>query len=285
MWAYRLLSFTWNVPFIIRTLLRRVFGSKKEKTELFKEISLEGLPKFGLLLNLSNGLLDETLLSKGVWEKEVTNIICSNLKKGDVFVDVGANIGYYTVLAGLLVGTSGGVIAFEPVSNVFFQLKRNIKINKLNNVSAYMFACGAREKKTRIHVSKRNVGRSSMLDEEREGDIVEEDVEIVRLDDFVDKFKSVNFIKIDAEGYEYEVFLGAINTIKRDLPKIIFEYNPKRMRKLYGGDREAVSLLNSLVDFGYEISDSKGERILDIKKFTQRSIDTGVFADLYCVAT
>lgn len=70
----------------------------------------------------------------GVWEPHVSALISARLKSGDVFCDIGANIGYYTVLAAPIVGDTGKVVAIEPSPATFELLKQNIKLNNADNV-------------------------------------------------------------------------------------------------------------------------------------------------------
>lgn len=67
-------------------------------------------------------------------ERDVNELILSCLKEGDVFLDVGANIGYYSILGGKIVGKNGRVISVEPIDSTARILKYNIKLNKLKNV-------------------------------------------------------------------------------------------------------------------------------------------------------
>ena len=71
---------------------------------------------------------------QGHYEPEITDLIKRTLKPGDTFVDIGANTGYYTVLASLLVGSEGTVHSFEPIPYIFSEMQANVSLNSLSNV-------------------------------------------------------------------------------------------------------------------------------------------------------
>jgi FkbM family methyltransferase len=143
-------------------------------------------------------------------------------------VDVGANIGYYTVLLADKVGKNGKVYAFEPDKINFEILVKNIEENKLKNVVAINAAVGRKEGKLKLHKSEDNFGdhklyktplgsAASPLDEG-------ETVNIVKLDNFIKG--PVNLMKIDTQGWEPEVIDGARELIKKNKPVMFLEYSP-----------------------------------------------------------
>jgi len=73
------------------------------------------------------------LAINGIWEPLETNLIKNKIKEGDIVLNIGANIGYYTLLIARLVGSNGKVFAFEPDLNNFKILKKNIEINNYKN--------------------------------------------------------------------------------------------------------------------------------------------------------
>jgi hypothetical protein len=103
----------------------------------FLKIALKGKFYFqGLIFNYSSNDLSiaESILTNGSYENQTLKEIKYILKKGSVFIDGGANIGYYSLIASKIVGNQGIVIAFEPTPLVFNYLKKNIKENKSNNI-------------------------------------------------------------------------------------------------------------------------------------------------------
>jgi len=143
-------------------------------------------------------------------EGDVHDFIVDNLKRGDVFVDVGANIGYYTILASRLVGTGGRVFAVEPVPQTVKVLKFNIKLNGLRNVTvvdkvAWNSCC-----KLKMKIAFGEFGRASFF---HNG--VEVDVDAIPLDEVLVNVPKIKLIKIDVEGAEYEVLQGLRRTLTR----------------------------------------------------------------------
>ena len=162
------------------------------------------------------------------YEPYETQLILRQTKIGDVVVDVGANIGYYTILLADKVGKAGKVYAFEPDKISFEILKKNIKVNNLKNVMAVNAGVGSKNEIKKLYKSEENLGdhklyktplgyAASPLDEG-------EKIKIIKLDDFVKK--PINFMKIDTQGWEPEVIIGAKKIIEKDKPIIFMEYSP-----------------------------------------------------------
>jgi len=142
-----------------------------------------------------------------------------------VFVDVGANIGKYTIKVARQVGDNGRVISIEPESYNFEMLKANIKLNKLSNVTPLNVACWNKNEKLRLYLSPSYVSTGDhSLKNPVSMDFVE--VSALKLDDILKHLEidHVDFIKIDAEGADGEVLEGAEKTIARNpYLKIVFE--------------------------------------------------------------
>ncbi len=86
--------------------------------------------RFGpFVLGKTSNLVFRVIAAQGVWEPNLSNFIVSRLRHGDTFVDVGANIGYYTLLAARCVGREGAVVAIEPLPTALGELRRNTEIN------------------------------------------------------------------------------------------------------------------------------------------------------------
>jgi len=134
------------------------------------------------------------------------------LKPGDIFFDIGANGGIFTVIAARRVGPGGHVYAFEPGLRELELLYRNIKKNNLANVTVVERAVSNASGKSQFAVSRdgamNSLSRTNHPGQEIQGWRI---VETVSLDDFVDEFyiQKVDFIKIDVEGAEKLVFEGA----------------------------------------------------------------------------
>ncbi len=131
-----------------------------------------------------------------------------SLPPGSTFVDVGANIGTYTVPASAAVGPNGKVIAIEPHPFIFEYLKRNVAGNQLQNVLTVNAAVGATRKNALMRYEKDNPGQTHVISQFH---AEATKVPMARLDDILSDLGIANvaYLKIDVEGYELYVLRGA----------------------------------------------------------------------------
>jgi FkbM family methyltransferase len=194
------------------------------------------------------------LFVNGSYEASETTFIRSILKKGMCFVDVGANIGYYTTLSSKLVGRDGRVIAVEPDPYNYELLERNIHLNKLNNVTALNVGGGSINAELPLyHSPDGNYGDHRLYNE---GSWTQETVSVsVRvLDDVVafSQLKSLDLLKIDVQGYECHVLGGMRRTLSRMSGLVVIaEYWPLGM-KAAGGDPQ--EFLDYFRELGFDVS-------------------------------
>jgi FkbM family methyltransferase len=164
-------------------------------------------------------------------EQKVKEIFLENIYPGDVVIDVGSNIGDYTLLASKKVGDSGKVLSFEPLSETFLTLKRNLQLNKFTNCISFQKAVG--EKPGLANLYKNNLsGTMGFLDSSLNGQnlIKRDEIEVVTIDDVLTSkhIDVANMIKIDVEGFEYEVLLGCLQSFKENkIKKILCEVHYK----------------------------------------------------------
>jgi FkbM family methyltransferase len=100
----------------------------------------------------------------GIWEPYETEVILRNLREGDVFVDIGANIGYYSVIAASAVGDNGKVFAFEPDPTNYDLLEQNIAANGFENVRAFRKAVSSSSDERYLYLCERNKGDHRLYD-------------------------------------------------------------------------------------------------------------------------
>lgn len=157
----------------------------------------------------------------GEYEPATTAVLRNHLHPGDVFVDVGANAGYFSALAASLVGPTGRVIAFEPSPATCRLLDITAQMNPC--IEAHQVAVGDREGVAQLHLSAEptNSGMSSLLSRAgtRGGKVVE--VPVKRLDDLLLEVPKVNAIKIDVEGFELSVLRGGENLFTLQRPDLV----------------------------------------------------------------
>jgi len=166
---------------------------------------------FDLAINpVANKGLESRLFSNGTYEAGTLHIIKHCLREGDVFIDIGSNIGLMSILASLSVSTTGRVYAFEPEAETFSILEHNIALNRISNIQAHHLAIGANEGMATIYGSDLNRGSASLIkspDSHTHG----ESIPIQTLDTFVSKnnLTHIRMLKIDVEGWELDVLSGA----------------------------------------------------------------------------
>ncbi len=150
------------------------------------------------------------------------------LKSGDTFIDVGANIGFYTLIASKLVENTGKVIAFEPTPQVFERLQENIFLNNFSNVETYNIGLSNRRSVLPLNIS--NNGHDAWnsfakLENIESSEVIEVSVE--KLDAFINRtnIRKIDLVKIDVEGWEKYVLEGSENLLKnKDAPVFMIEF-------------------------------------------------------------
>jgi FkbM family methyltransferase len=143
-------------------------------------------------------------------EGDVDSFVRSCLDRGSVFVDVGANIGYYTLVASKLIGSSGRVYAIEPIPQTITILKANVKINECFNVIVHEKAAWSSRDKLTLKIPGKWYGLVSAF---RNG--VNIIVDATTLDELLQAEDQIDCIKIDVEGAELRVLQGAKKVLKR----------------------------------------------------------------------
>ena len=220
---------------------------------------------FGFKINLDpvfDKNIENVIYERGVYELGTVTVLQDFLKQGDTFVDVGANIGWLSLVGAKKVGDKGKVLAFEPVPSTFKILNSNKDINHFNQIKLHQFALGNNEQEVTIYPETENRGGASILNHQSDKGI---EIEVKRLDDLQLKSK-VNVIKIDVEGFELDVLKGASDTIIKDKPKLIIEHSIDR-----NNTAEQYEIYNWLVDLGiykiYKLKNGKERKsiLIEIK--------------------
>jgi FkbM family methyltransferase len=168
-----------------------------------------------------------------------------------VFVDVGASIGYLSMVAAREVGSEGKVICFEPDPYNCKLLYLSAKINEFANVEIYPFALADKNRNV-IFDSMQGNGVISDFDINLESTPMRFVVRALTLDQILRDEESIHLLKMDVEGAEYMVLRGAVKTLKQQRPVIISEFSPAGLRNVSGVSGQ--EFLQLLVDEGYDIS-------------------------------
>jgi len=168
----------------------------------------------------------------GQWEPHLTRFYQGHLKPGMTFIDVGANIGFFTILASRLVGPEGRVIAFEPNSENCRLILLSLERNGINNVELYPL--GLSDRRGFSYFSTYLGSNGGFLPSGNEtllsgGCLV---IPTVRLDDWIDR--PVDMIKIDTEGAEGLVVAGARRMLERHRPIVTSEFSMEMLPRVSG---------------------------------------------------
>ncbi|MEM2522671.1 MAG: FkbM family methyltransferase [Candidatus Bathyarchaeia archaeon] len=155
----------------------------------------------------------------------------ANLKlEGQTVFDVGAFTGLFTMFFARAVGKNGKVIAFEPNPSLCVRIKENLLLNKFDNVKIMQLALG-REKKKEVLAFPSMIPGVGSIEEHEKARILKQrsartiEVDVDTIDNLIaaEKVPTPDFIKIDVQGAELDVLIGASNTIKRCKPKLLIE--------------------------------------------------------------
>jgi len=204
----------------------KYFCEKYELDVLFKKIGFEfsNIKQLKQIVTMINDIVvsDQYLVKK-------------HIKKDFTVIDAGANIGIFSIFASMF---AGKVYAFEPETNNFEKLKKHILNLNLHNVSCLKLGLGSLDKTSLLCKNNVNTLSHSMIDSDfyLKSAKNTEEIKLTSLDNFVKEknISSVDFIKIDVEGYELKVLLGAKSVISRFKPIIVVSayHHPSHKKKI-----------------------------------------------------
>ena len=165
-----------------------------------------------MYLDMSDAGLSSELYLRGIREAHATVEFQKRLKPGQVIVDIGANIGYYALMEAKSSGNEGRVYAIEPVDENIALLRRNVDANRYENVEVYNMAIGDKNCTQDINLSKQsNLGTfCKNLDLDPSGETKAVDVQT--LDKFLQGKRNPDIVRMDVEGYEFEILKGMKET-------------------------------------------------------------------------
>lgn len=200
------------------------------------------------------------LMFEGRWEQWVTDFLWRELSPGDVFIDIGANVGFFSILAAHLVGPSGFVLAVEPQQRLASMIERSFSVNGfMEYCCVEQCAIGEQNRTADLILKGRCTGNATLmpdLDNDKTGS---ETVRVRTLPEILSRCggelgKTVipTMIKMDIEGFEYAAWLGMYDFLRQtDTLTMIVEYAPNRYRE-QGQNPEA--FLDSIKDAGFTVT-------------------------------
>jgi FkbM family methyltransferase len=207
----------------------------------------------------SQKIMWDSLTQNQIYEPDLFELLAKVLRRGDSIIDIGAHIGYVSMIAAKLVGHTGRVVSIEPEIFNFEHIKRHIDLNHIDNILPIRAVAGAESRETQLYINSDNDGGHALWDaglhpynkKTREQNVIRK-VDMLCLDDIVTQsgLDAVRAIKIDVEGAELEVLKGGEKSlIDYDIPFVICEINTFGLHQMGTSERE---LRHFMHEMGYE---------------------------------
>ena len=172
----------------------------------------------------------QRLMYFNLYDQIETRLLHQLLKAGHIFLDVGANVGYYSLIASPLVGDQGQVHSFEPILSNRATLQQTITRNGITNIVVNSVAVGANKGSLTLYVNDDEIGNSgwaSIVPSKRRPKTIS--VDVISIDEYLQSqgIDHVDLIKLDIEGAEGEALRGMKNLLAQaEAPDLLFEVNP-----------------------------------------------------------
>ncbi len=218
-------------------------------------------PRLHLQLDPTDGL-DRTILATGFWERQTWLGLAEHIPENGVFVDVGADIGYYSLKAAPLVGPGGRVLAIEPNPETLRRLRANIRENGASEVVVEPVACSDSDGMLEFFAAaEENAGASSLskANAALAGPVARSyRVRARRLDDIIREsgVSRVDVVKVDVEGAELLVLKGAGDTLDRFHPIVLVELIEQQLKNMGTSTAGVIAFMST---HGYAIRHVYGE--------------------------
>jgi FkbM family methyltransferase len=204
-------------------------------------------------------VVQRNLLVTGRWDSEIGRVLQLYLKPGSTFVDIGANIGYFSLMASRLVGEKGMVFSFEPSRRALEILLKHIRINRCSNIVVISTGIGEQNSLGHLRLATpNNIGASSFR--EKLSAVGEELTAVVSLDKLFDGMEiTPDLIKIDVEGYELHALRGMTQLLRRCSPTVICEVTEDFLSDLGASATQICDLVEGLGYRAYIVQEKQGK--------------------------
>jgi len=242
--------------------------------------------------HLSQRIMLEALSANKLYEPETINLVHMILQPGDSFMDIGAHVGFFSMLAAARVGATGRVYSFEPNRDNYLHLLSHIQLNKFENIFPFHWAVGSQSKVVDFYVNVDNDGGHALWDpglhpfnEQSRHNVKTAPAFQFKLDDLFGNSppNSIKLIKIDTEGNEPHVLIGAQRLIRSArVPAIIAEVNPFGLQQLRSSEREMRELMTYLGYTTYILLQATPTRLAENQYYPSQAVFNLLFvhADL-----
>ncbi|HEU0251969.1 MAG TPA: FkbM family methyltransferase, partial [Pyrinomonadaceae bacterium] len=211
------------VPVSVKEFL---YSLKERKSSV---VTLEG---FKLAVHQHDTIISESIRQNKIWAQSETRLFRELITPGMVVIDVGANIGYFSLLASTLVGSGGCVHAFEPDPVNCGLLRKNVRMNHASNIKVVQAALSNNDEPLQLFLNSDNKGDHRIWEATGEAR-TRISVKAMTLDQYLNETGTVpKFIKIDVQGAEGYVLEGMNETLAQsELSYLILEFWPEALRK------------------------------------------------------
>jgi FkbM family methyltransferase len=239
----------------IRSRASQIIHRRTDNRTVLPETGWIDLERRGFRWHLSmDRYIDRQIATKGTFEPATTELVLKFVKPGMTVLDVGANIGYFTLLFGRQVGPSGRVWAFEPVKRYQEAIKLHLQTNRLDD-TVQLLSFGLSDRTLRVPISVDEFG-ASMHSASSSTTFEIEEIDIARLDDVVreQNINKVDFIKLDIDGHEPAFVRGAQSTIRSHMPVMVLEF---AQAWLDVAGEDARTLKTAIEELGYTLYSEK----------------------------
>ncbi len=221
--------------FLRKKLLAHNFKSSFTTINLHDDLKIR--------LNISD-FVDKYLWVTGEYEPKLKKFIKDYLKEGDVFLDIGANIGYFSIVASRIVKKEGSVISIEANPSMVDRLITNLELNKANNVQVINKAASNEKGVLEFYIP--NINNSGMASLRAQDNSTKINVETIVLDDTLREIKNLDFVKIDIEGAKLIALRGMKSLIIRFNPIIVLELTDEFLKSFNSSSSDLINFLKSL---------------------------------------
>jgi FkbM family methyltransferase len=232
-----------------------------------------------MYLSPSDYAVGREILNSKTYEPNVTRILNEKLRPGMTVLDVGANIGYFSLLMSVLVGREGRCIAIEPNPRNVKLLLASKNLNRFEQLEILQAAAGNTWGILQLNTSHSNGVVSPVSATSIEEIWQRETVLSLRIDGILPPDVRVDLIRIDVEGSEFNALSGALRCIENDRPFIISEFMPEGLRGISGVTPE--EYLGFLTNRGYQLSVLESDHcvrchqdaVMVMKRFREKNAD------------
>jgi len=268
-------GFQQKIATILKLIIWKISRFNKSKKRIMRELHLRDIHNYKMILDVNEFTQCGYFL--GFYDSKLIKLIRLG---GDIFVDVGANVGFYSLNAA---NYYANVLSFEPVSETYSNLNENVSLNSFNNIDLFKVGLSDSKAIAEIHLNPLNSGGASLkkFSENVQNQFQDykwekETIELTTIDEVMKKISPNKKIlmKIDVEGHELSVLKGGLKTINLFRPLIYAEIMRdeekfKSIKKILPSDYASVSLqemtiLNDSISISNDVLFVPFEKLVDI---------------------